>query len=141
MKIHLSGAMPKQRGITLVELLITVVIVGILTVVAVPSYRQFMQRSQRVEAKEALLHMANNQERFYLQNHTYADNLSDLQIENLTENGLYALSIVSADRQQFVVRATVVAGSGMETDSDCLVFTLDQGGERSASPDVAGRCW
>lgn len=131
-----------QNGMTLVELMVVVVIVSVLTLVAVPSYRDFVKRSQRTEAKEALVHIANNQERFYLHNHTYASDLADLGFgREYTENGLYQLRIVAADRQGFSATAEVASGSGMETDFDCLQFGIDQAGERSATPDPAGKCW
>ncbi len=62
-----------HRGVTLVELLIVIVIIAILGLIAVPSYRQYSMRAQRTEAKTALLRLAANQERFYLQNNTYTN--------------------------------------------------------------------
>ena len=59
-----------MRGVTLLELMIVVVIVGILASIAYPSYRQFMERAKRTEAKALLLEIATNQERCYLQNNT-----------------------------------------------------------------------
>ena len=66
-KLGLRG---QSRGMTLVELMIVVVIIAILTMIAVPGYRQYSERAHRTEAKNALLLLANNQERFYLQNNT-----------------------------------------------------------------------
>ena len=60
------------RGFSLIELLVVVVIVAILGLVAIPSYRQYNIRAQRTEAKTALLRLAANQERFYLQNNSYS---------------------------------------------------------------------
>jgi len=57
-----------MRGVTLAELMIVVVVVGILASVAYPSYRQYAARAKRTEAKAALLQIATMQERFYLQN-------------------------------------------------------------------------
>ena len=48
-----------------------VVVIGILSIVALPSYRQYVLRAQRTEAKSALLRLATNQERYYLGNRTY----------------------------------------------------------------------
>ena len=55
-----------MRGVSLLELMIVVVILGILTTVAYPSYRQYAARAKRTEAKAALLQIAIMQERFYL---------------------------------------------------------------------------
>ena len=70
--------MHTMRGITLIELMIVVVIIGFMAVIAYPNYREFAARAKRNEAKAALLQIATNQERFYLQNNTYAAALADL---------------------------------------------------------------
>ena len=61
----------RMRGITLLELMIVVVIVGILTAIAYPNYREFAARAKRTEAMALLLEIATNQERFYLQYNRY----------------------------------------------------------------------
>ena len=58
----------QSQGVTLLELMIVVVIIGLLSIIAVPSYRQYSIRAHRTEAKTALIRLATNQERFYLQN-------------------------------------------------------------------------
>ena len=55
-----------MRGVTLMELMIVVVIIGILTAMAYPSYRQYVAKAKRNEAKAALLQISTMQERFYL---------------------------------------------------------------------------
>ena len=137
-----SGELSRQGGVTLVELMTVVVIVSILTVIAYPSYRGFMQRSYRTEAKEALMHLAMNQEKFYLQNHTYSTDLAELGFgTGETENGRYVLEVVVADQQGYTLLATPAEEGGMSDDSDCLEFGLNEAGNRTASPDPRGQCW
>jgi len=69
-----AAAPGRQRGMTLMEIIVVVVIVGLLAAIAVPSYRQYVIRTQRTDATVALLRLATAQEKFYLQNNTYADN-------------------------------------------------------------------
>ena len=57
-------------------LMIVVVIIGILTTIASPNYRQYATRANGTEARAALLQIATNQERFYLQNNTYTTNMT-----------------------------------------------------------------
>ena len=59
-------------GFTLIELMIVIVVVAVLAAIAMPSYRQYVLRTHRTEAKRTLLNVAVAQEKFYLQNNTYA---------------------------------------------------------------------
>ena len=68
----------KMRGITLIELMIVIVIVGFLAAIAYPNYREFAARAKRNEAKAALLQIAQQQERFYLNNNTYTCDMTRL---------------------------------------------------------------
>ena len=67
-----------MSGITLIELMIVVVIVSILAAFAFPNYQEFSARAKRNEAKAALLRIATNQERFYLNNNTFTQDLTAL---------------------------------------------------------------
>ena len=65
------AARRSMLGVTLLELMAVVMVIGILGMIAIPSYRQYVMRAQRTEAKAALLQLQTNQERFYLANRTY----------------------------------------------------------------------
>ena len=62
----------KQHGFTLIELMITVAIIGILATVAYPSYTQYIIRGNRAAAKAQMLDIANRQQQFMLANRAYA---------------------------------------------------------------------
>jgi len=65
-------AAQRQHGFTLIELMITVAIVGILTMVAYPSYRDYLLRGQLVEATNGLATLRAQMERHFQDNRTYA---------------------------------------------------------------------
>ena len=74
-----SGAGKRRaRGVTLIELLITVAIVAIIAAIAIPSYNNYVLRAHRTEAKSALLSMAAAEERFYSTNNAYTNDPSKL---------------------------------------------------------------
>jgi type IV pilus assembly protein PilE len=148
--------MKKQTGFSLIELMVVVAIVAIIASVAIPSYRQYVMRAKRADAKTALLRLAGNQERFYLQNNTYASQAlmddpppAGLGIDG-TERGFYTLSMDPAAtaggyQDGYTATATVDAGGEQADDDDCVSFTVDQAGVRTAvdsgGADNTDRCW
>lgn len=71
----------KQRGFTLIELMIVVAIIGILTAVVMPSYRNYVLESQREDTMTKLLQVIQLQERFYLNNARYAADMATLNYD------------------------------------------------------------
>lgn len=133
----------KSRGITLIELVIVIIIVGLLAAIAIPSYRSFVLRSHRAEAKTALMNLASAQERFYLQNNSYATNAvlstappAGLGIGATTENGWYTLAITGGDATSFL--ATATATGVQAADTRCATFTINQAGVKTATNTD---CW
>jgi type IV pilus assembly protein PilE len=130
---------------TLIELLIVVVVISVLFSIAVPSYRQYVLRSHRVEAKAALLNLAAAQEKFYLQNNTYAgDDLlavappAGLGLSEATEPAWYSITIDEADAEGFSATAAATALDGQDRDAHCASFSIDHLGGRTATNDD---CW
>jgi len=61
----------RAAGFTLIELMVTVVILSILAAIAIPSYRQYVLTSQRDQAKSVLLSLVTAEERYYTNNYAY----------------------------------------------------------------------
>jgi type IV pilus assembly protein PilE len=149
------------KGFTLIEVMIVLVIIAILAAVAVPSYRSYLIRSQRTDATSALLKLAAAQEKFFLQNNTYAPNsaLATAPPNGLgltgTDNGFYTLEILSeADAATaldsdcpiascWVATATPVSTGPQANDSDCTLFQITSLGDRTAKKGSTANpdCW
>jgi len=140
-----------RGGFTLIELLIAIVVVAILSAIAIPGYRGYVQRAQRAEATAALLRIQGAQEKFFIQYNGYAPALTPappdgLGIPATTETGLYALSMtITGGGTGFRVTATPRPGGAQDDDSRCAVFTIEQNGikgaRNSAGGDAARECW
>jgi len=137
--INLQGAAMKfQRisGFSLIELMIAVVIVGILTAIAVPSYHSHIVKASRAAAQTELLELASLQEKIYLNSNAYTANMATGYTGNstgglgktggLTTDNKYTLTVV-APGQTHTITATPVAGSRQAGDG-CL--TIQENGLR-----------
>lgn len=65
--------MKAVKGFTLIEVMITVVIVAILAAIAYPSYRQYIIRSDRAAAQSVMMDIANREQQFLMANRAYAN--------------------------------------------------------------------
>jgi len=128
------------RGITLMELMIVVVIIGILAALSYPNYREFVARAKRTEARAALLKIATNQEKHYLQNNTFTSDLTDLGFGTdpyTTDSGTYSVRITAADASNFTAEADYIPADGEA--GKCNLFTIDGRGQKTSDPDTD--CW
>ena len=127
-------------GVTLIELMIVVVVVSILAAIAFQNYQEFVARAKRNEARAALLHIATNQERFYLNNNSFTQDMTALGFSAdpfTTDTGYYVIDVTAANASNFSATATYQQG-GNEA-AKCLTFTIDGRGAKTSGPDT--NCW
>jgi type IV pilus assembly protein PilE len=137
----------KATGVTLVELLIAVAIVGILAAIAYPSYQAQVRRGNRTDAKAELMEAAQELEKCYTRYGAYnnvACNSYNVTLagNRLSEKGKYRITFAagSVTANTYILRAALEQGRGQ--DPECGVLTLDQSGLRGRSGDAPiDRCW
>jgi type IV pilus assembly protein PilE len=148
MKPTMSHEMREQRGFTLVELMIVIVIVAILSSLAMGSYRRYMLRANRVDATSVLLQVQVAQEKFFLQNRRYASGNAELTaapdaappglgIPATTQNLLYTLTLNAPTATTYTATATAVGAQAQDTT--CPTFAINEQGTRT--PATASGCW
>jgi type IV pilus assembly protein PilE len=117
----------RQRGFTLVELMIVVAIVAILAIIGYPSYTQFVQKGRRAEAKAALLSTMQLFERHFAQVNSYASAPGGTS----AWTGFNTYSGDSPSSSNYTIGAALCAGSPVGAQADQCV-------ELTATP-VAGK--
>ena len=140
----------RQRGVTLIELMVVMIVIAILASVAIPSYRRFVLRAQRSDAMTGLLKVATAEEKFQLQNGAYTTSLTGTGTSGLgmasatSERGFYTLSVATT-ATGFTATATPVAGGPQASDTTCATFTVNESGTKralnSGSTDKTTECW
>lgn len=132
----------KSRGFTLIELMVTVAIVGILATIAVESYTYEVQKSRRTDARSALMDLAGREEKVYSVINAYTNNAAQLGYGTLTPvgNGYYNVTIVTPDTQSYLITATPIGPQA--SDSQCKTLAVDQtGAQTSTGSAPASTCW
>src|SRR5271154_4603452 len=106
----------RTGGFTLVELMITVVVLAIIVALAVPAYTQQVQKARRTDARNALLDIAGREERFLSVSNSYSATPADVQYSGawpqVVTNGYYSVGVQVPDPAyvgngpSFIVTAT-----------------------------------
>lgn len=137
-----------QKGVTMIELLVVMVIVGILAAIAIPTYRAYVIRSNRSEAKTALLATAQNLERCYTNSTPYAYNSATctaaVTLPLTIAGGNYVIS-AGAVADAATMYTLVATPQGAQTaDTQCASFSLTQAGIQTVTGTLSAtplECW
>ncbi|PSJ17823.1 type IV pilin protein [Nitrosomonas supralitoralis] len=142
----------KAMGFTLIELMITVAILGIIATIALPSYQDYVRQTNRTVAKSILFENAQFMERFYSQNNQYdatvgADGIintgDDIPVvppilqSPRTGTKQYDISLQSVANNTFVLQAIP---TGSMAEDVCGTLTLSNTGVQGSGGNVAN-CW
>lgn len=146
-KSFLASACAAERGVTLVELLVTLAILGVLVAIAIPSYQNVTQKARRHDAEDALMGLRQAMERHYARNGSYAGvanagvPLIFAKQTPLEGTGhYYDLRVTGMEPGHELDYELVAIPVESQSDDPCGTLKLNQAGQRG-SARTDGQCW
>lgn len=108
---HLLGKKKEDEGFTLIELLVVIIIIGILSAIALPSFLSQASKAKQTEAKTFVGAVNRAQQAFRMENQQFAgnSNLADLQLGVPTQTEYYGYSLSAAAASSTTVSAAPIA--------------------------------
>ena len=147
-------ALVKQRGVTLIELLIVMVILALIASFAYPSYLDYVVDTKRTAATSILLQVADRQQQFFMDNKRFANDLTNLGFANnplvIADDGrtmadaansqsTYTVTLANVTPTTYTITAAPL-NSQATRDTECGSLTLNQALLKGSSGG-GGDCW
>lgn len=139
------NARTKSSGFTLIELMIVVAVIGILSAIALPSYKEYVTRGKRAEARAEVLNAEGWLERYYTENNRYSDTASStvnaafssrFGVVPASGATTYNITLTLPTAAPFGVSYTITATpTGSMTGDACGNYTKTSTGALSSSND------
>lgn len=136
----------KQKGFTLIELMIVLAIIGVISAIAYPSYQESVRKSNRADGKATLNDVAQRLQRCFTaySDYTHASCTIGQTLDGggsvNSGEGMYTVT-GNLTATTFALTAAPVAGTTQAGDSKCASLTLNQAGVEGASGTLGADCW
>jgi type IV pilus assembly protein PilE len=156
---RLTAAIRQNKGFTLIELMVVVAVIGLLSMIAFPSYQEYLAKARRADVRSVLLEAGQWMERHYTENMKYDSNTAGTAVADLFPSTLkqspregtsaYTIAVSAAAARTYTLTATRRPGGPMAADK-CGDFLITNTGVKgnvnytsafSSAESAASTCW
>jgi type IV pilus assembly protein PilE len=137
----------RPRGVTLLELVIVLVVLGILVAVAIPTYRSYAIRMNRGDARRDLVALAAQLQRCFARSRDYrveaqGSPVACITLPSTNAEGSYTVNWDAGEPTASSFRLVATPQGRQAADSRCGSLTIDQAGQRGVSGSLSPQeCW
>lgn len=142
----------KNKGFSLIEIMIAVAIIGIVSAIAYPSYARYIMKSKRTECRGAVMQVMQQQERYFTQQNTYlafAKPTSDASAQAIPMRSISGDTFSKSACQikaeacsgSTIAVCVKVTGEPVVVDPEVANITMQSDGTKGCTGTAQTKCW
>lgn len=137
----------RNKGFTLIEMLIVIAVIGIISAIAYPSYTSYITRAKRTECRSAVMQVMQQQERYYTRLNAYlafTSAASSIPMKQFSgDTAVASACLISSAACSGSALSACVMVTGTPTFSDPVVgnITLQSDGAKACTGTQPDKCW
>jgi type IV pilus assembly protein PilE len=132
----------RETGLTLIELLCVIAIIGILAAISYPMFAEQAAKGRRASARALMYEVLQHEERFYTENNTYTTSVVSLGLPSplQTDQGTHSITLAVGPTGDLTTSVSIT-GTAVVSDSKCTSLTLTSAHAQSGTGSQPAVCW